>query len=282
MQKTLFFILFAIIVTMTMSTGCTDRKTDSNDSLYGDSLDVDTTKSDSIELIIAEEPMPKSADELFDDFFFNFAANKKLQRERIIFPLTCISNGSVSTIQKNAWSMERFHMRLGYTSLIYNTKKQGTLQKNTAISSVYVEKIAMTQQTVKRWHFVRTDGLWRMNKIETFPVAKHEDAGFINFYHSFVTDSVAQANSLAEIIEFSGPDPDDDFSRIEGEIMAEQYPVFAPWLPSETLFNVHYGITPYKNTNTRILTIRGVANGLDTELTFSLIDGKWTLVKFES
>ena len=40
---------------------------------------------DSTEQLIEETPMPKAADELFDDFVFNFAANRKLQKSRFIY-----------------------------------------------------------------------------------------------------------------------------------------------------------------------------------------------------
>ena len=55
----------------------------------------DTVKTDSAENLIAQASMPKSADELFDDFIFNFAANKKLQYKRIHFPLSVYRNGKL-------------------------------------------------------------------------------------------------------------------------------------------------------------------------------------------
>jgi len=69
------------------SSGCTEKNTSAVDS--DTIITVDTTAVvDSIEdEIIAATPMPKAADELFDDFFFNFAANRKLQSKRIVFPL---------------------------------------------------------------------------------------------------------------------------------------------------------------------------------------------------
>ena len=47
-----------------------DAPQDSIDAAVTDSLEVDT-----MELLIMETPMPRAADELFDDFLFNFAAN---------------------------------------------------------------------------------------------------------------------------------------------------------------------------------------------------------------
>ena len=37
-----------------------------------DTVNVDTVAQDSVEEVIAEAPVPKAADELFDDFFFQF------------------------------------------------------------------------------------------------------------------------------------------------------------------------------------------------------------------
>ena len=52
--------------------GCSDKKNSMTDSMsIGDSLTADTAATDTMETIIAETPMPKAADELFDDFFFN-------------------------------------------------------------------------------------------------------------------------------------------------------------------------------------------------------------------
>ena len=102
MRRTVFFAFLAIVMMMTVGTGCTEKKAAQNDTLSSDSLLADTSEAeDSMETIISEEPMPKAADELFDDFFFNFAANRRLQRERIDFPLTVNSYGKMPLSQLN-------------------------------------------------------------------------------------------------------------------------------------------------------------------------------------
>ena len=86
MRKGIFFIVLAIVLCAVSfsSVGCTDKKPTPTDS---DSVvsAVGQEVVDTMEQIIAETPMPKAADELFDDFFFNFAANRKLQMKRIHF-----------------------------------------------------------------------------------------------------------------------------------------------------------------------------------------------------
>lgn len=267
---------------MFFSTGCTNSKPESTDTLLTDSVLEDTMGTDSLDDIIAEQPMPKAADELFDDFVFNFAANRKVQKERTDFPLSVVSFGKASSVSMKQWSMEHFFMRQGYYTLIFNSDKQRDLVKETSIGNVYVERIDTEKNSVKRWQFNRIEGLWRLQNVSMFSLSKHEDADFVTFYNSFATDSVFQMQSIASQVKFSGPDPDDDFSRMEGELMPEQWPMFAPWMPSGSIYNIHYGNQSYKNTNHRLFIIKGVANGLETDLTFEKQNGKWMLVKFEN
>ena len=68
-KLTLSFIVLMIIgVAVFSTTGCTDKKSTSADSAAVDSKDVDSTSADTMNNIISDTPMPKAADELFDDF----------------------------------------------------------------------------------------------------------------------------------------------------------------------------------------------------------------------
>ena len=85
-----FFLLFM---------GCGGNKTgNADDALDADSAEqvADTTTTDTAEDPLANLPMPKAADELFDDFIFNFSASKKLQWERIMFPLKKVNGDKVT------------------------------------------------------------------------------------------------------------------------------------------------------------------------------------------
>ena len=79
--------------------------------------------------------MPKAADELFDDFVFNFAANRKLQMSRINFPLPVYHNDKLKKqIEKKHWRMEHFFMRQDYYTLIFDNRRQMNLVKDTTLS----------------------------------------------------------------------------------------------------------------------------------------------------
>jgi hypothetical protein len=282
MRKIVFVVFLASLAMLFVGTGCTDKKTTSDVSVSVDTMLTDTLGTDSMEALIEDEPMPKAADELFDDFIFNFAANRRLQSERTDYPVNVDTYGKLSKVEKSKWGMEHFFMRQGYYTLVFNSASQLDVVKDTAISSVYVEKISFAKRQVTRWQFNRVLGLWKMQGVRIMALTKHEDASFLRFYNNFVTNPDIQSVSIAESVSFSGPDPEDDFSRMTGELMAEQVPAFLPWMPSGTLYNIHYGDQPYKPSNTRIFVVRGIANGMESELTFQKKSGGWMLTKLNT
>jgi hypothetical protein len=75
-----------------------------------------------------------------------------------------------------------------------------------------------------------------------------------------------------------GPDPDDDFSMMEGIITPDTWEAFAPELPSKMIYNIIYGEAK-KETNSKLFVLRGIANGQELEMTFKRKDGKWLLTK---
>ncbi len=283
MKKLSFLsVLFAVLTIVVFSTaGCTGNKPSrGTDSLGVDSSEVaDTQSVDSAEKLIEETPMPKAADELFDDFVFNFAANRKLQMSRIQFPLPVYRNEKmVKSINKRNWRMEHFFMRQDYYTLIFDNQKQMNLVKDTTVSHVIVEKVFYDRKTVQQFLFDRIEGQWMLTSINYKPMYANMNASFLKFYGEFASDSTFQAEHLHNPVKFVGPDPDDDFSTMTGDIEPETWPAFAPKLPSGMIYNIIYG-QKYGESNQKIFVIRGIANGLETELTFRRIGGKWLLMK---
>ena len=272
-------ILTAFFAFLALMFSCKGNKTETGDSLPTDSDSIkDTAVVDTMEQIIAETPMPKAADELFDDFFFNFAANKKLQIERTQFPLPVERAGKTDTIGKKQWKTDRFFMRQGYYTLIFDNFRQMNVVKDTSVNKVVVEKIYFNIKTVKSYNFNRVNGLWKLTSINYKGIHENRNASFLKFYHQFVTDSTFQAESISNPMEFIGPDPDDDFSQMEGLITPETWPAFAPELPDNMIYNIIYG-EDSKPGLQRIFVIRGIANGLEMELTFKRKKSKWMLTK---
>lgn len=282
MKKLSFLSVLLAVLTVVCftSVGCSDKKpAQVHDSTSVDSVIADTQAVDSTEKLIEETPMPKAADELFDDFVFNFAANRKLQMKRVHFPLPVYHNDKlVKSIGKRAWKMEHFFMHQDYYTLIFDNQKQMNLVKDTAIDHVVIEKVFYAKKKVQQFLFNRINGEWMMTSINYKPMYTNMNASFLKFYGKFATDSVFQAEHLHNPVKFVGPDPDDDFSTMSGDIEPETWPAFAPQLPHGMIYNIIYG-QKYAESNQKIFVIRGIANGMETILTFKRVHGKWMLTK---
>ena len=272
--------LFAIFAGLLLVFSCTGNKTSGSGEVPADSVadSIDTADVDTMELLITETPMPRAADAMFDDFLFNFLANKRLQKERIIFPLRMTENGKTTQMEENQWKMEHLFMRQGYYTLLFNNDKQMELMKDTAVSEAVVEKILLQKNEVTNYFFQRIKGAWMLREIRTNPIKDDPNASFLTFYQRFVTDSVFQVRSLNETVQFVGTDPDDDFNMMEGVITRDTWEAFAPELPEKTLYNIVYG-KPQPEGNSVIYLLRGVANGLEMELRFKKKGDKWLLMK---
>ncbi len=121
-----------------------------------------------------------------------------------------------------------------------------------------------------------------MTAINYKPINRNLNSSFLEFYQRFSTDSAFQVKSMADEVEFTAPDPEDDFSTITGVIVPQQWPDFRPGLiPRGVIYNILYG-QKYKQSSRKILVIRGIANGFEVELDFKRVGGKWKLVKFNS
>ena len=268
---------FAVVLLMF---SCTGKKSGQMDEVPADSVadSIDTTEVDSMEMLIAETPMPRAADAMFDDFIFNFVANKKLQKERVIFPLRTREGENTTLTEKDKWKMEHLFMRQGYYTLLFGNDEQMSHQKDTAVSEAIVEKILLKKGQVKDYMFQRIKGAWMLKEVKTTSLEENVNASFLTFYNRFVTDSVFQVQSLNSTVQFVGPDPDDDFQMMEGVITPDTWEAFAPQLPSKILYNIIYG-RPEAEGSSKIFLLRGIANGLEMELRFRKNHGKWQLMK---
>jgi hypothetical protein len=277
MKNGVVLVFVACLCMVLWTTGCSDKKPVAADTLAVDSLQmVDTASVDTLDELISEQPMPKAADELFDDFIFNFAANRKLQLGRIKFPLEIVDGENVAYLKKKQWKMEHFFMDQGYYTLIFDNMKQMNVVKDTSINNVVVEKVYLAKEKVEKYIFKRINGRWMLTSVHTNDMVQNTNASFLAFYQKFASDPSFQIESLNNPVMFTGPDPDDDFSTMTGEIAPETWPAFAPELPSDFIYNIMYG-QKYTEGNQKIFVMRGIANGMEMQLTFKRMDGKWKL-----
>jgi len=272
------FIALSAIMLLMFS--CTGKKAGQTEEVPTDSVadSTDVAVTDTMELLITQTPMPRAADAMFDDFIFNFVANKKLQKERTVFPLRTTEGDKTVNTKEEQWQMERLFMRQGYYTLLFSDEEQMSHMKDTAVSQAIVEKIQLKKNRVVNYRFFRVKGAWMLTSINVTPISENANASFLNFYQKFVTDSVFQLESINETVQFVGPDPDDDFAQMEGVITPDTWEAFAPTLPVKVLYNIVYG-KPKAANKEMIFLMKGVANGLEMELRFKKVGNKWLLMK---
>jgi hypothetical protein len=275
-MKKLLWLMTAVVL---LSVACTDRRSGGGNDAPADSTGVaDSVPNDTLEELISETPMPKAADELFDDFIFNFAASKKVQLARIHFPLQVVKGEEHEQVQKSGWTTDHFFMQQGFYTLIFSDEAQMQLCNDTSVNHVTLEKIYLNKKFVKQYVFGRENGLWMMQRVQLIDLDESPNASFLNFYSKFVADSLFQVESLSATVDFVGPDPDDDFAQMEGVITKDTWPAFAPELPSDMIYNIIYGDQTAAGDK-RVFVIRGIANGFEVELTFKQSGEHWRLTK---
>lgn len=268
-----------LLIGVALLVSCTKSKP----SMQLDELDIDNkpTATDSVENVIEEMPMPEVADELFDDFVFNFAANRKLQLQRIAFPLEMEKGGQVSKVSKKDWNMDHLFMTDEFYTVLLDNASQLKVTGDTTVNKVVVEKIQLPNKTIRNYCFERRNGLWMLTKIKEENLTANANGQFLEFYNHFSTDTLFQAQSMADNVTFTAPDPDDELSNVTGTMMPEQWVDFKPEvIPAGTIYNIDYGNTQHSEQQKTML-VRGIANGLETTLTFSKKSGQWKLTEFK-
>ena len=280
MKKVFLLVVCACTAMIAITTGCTNKKVEGADSTTADSSEVGDTAIDSVDSaaeVIASTPMPKAADQLFDDFFFNFIANKKLQRNRIKFPLPVVRSNGTQKLQKSQWKMDPFFRLQGYYTLIFDKEAQMKYSKSTDLDSVIVEKIYLRKGIVEQYWFDHQDGIWELNKIRDISFKESYNASFFSFLSRFFANR--GKGFVKNPLAYTGPDPNgEEVATINTAIPADEWPSFLPEIPGEMIYNILYG-QKYTETDRKILTFRGLANGAETQLIFKRHGKDWRLEK---
>ncbi len=76
-----------------------------------------------LEAEVKEEPKPMEADELFDDFIFNYASDDALQRQRTVFPLPYYNRDTPSKIEEEFWKHDYLFTKQNYYTLLFDKEE---------------------------------------------------------------------------------------------------------------------------------------------------------------
>ena len=228
-----------------------------------------------------ESPKPIEADELFDDFIFNYASDDALQRQRTIFPLPYYKDDTPVKIEKKYWEHDYLFSQQSYYTLLFDREEDMDMVGDTALTSVQVEWVYLKTRMIKKYYFERIKGAWMLEAINLRKIEKGENEDFVDFYARFVTDSVYQSKHIHTPLKFITIDPDDEFSILETTLDLNQWYAFRPILPTDRLSNINYGQKKEDQSTTKILKVNGIGNGYSTVFYFRKKRGEWELYKYE-
>jgi hypothetical protein len=227
----------------------------------------------------------KNVDEFFGDFIFSFIQDRRLQVERVRFPLKYVKMTAgkqiTSVIEKNAWKHERIFVSPEYYTVLFNNEDQMELENSTETKVVDIEKINLKKNFIKVFHFEKVNGLWMLCQESEHPMGQSPLAEFLDFYRKFASDSLMQRKAIEDPLRFVTADPENDFGTIEGTLSVDQWFAFKPVLPENEITNIRYGQS-YKNPNHIVFVKRGISNGMLDVLTFTKKDGQWKFVSYEN
>lgn len=243
----------------------------------GDSLVADVLPADSAEVEV--EP-PKMADELFDDFIYDFMKNAKFQRSRISFPLPYQTDGKRELIEAGQWKFDRLFSQQEVYTMIFNSEEEARKEKDTSITRVAVEWLYLASNRVKQYVFERRHEGWMLTGIEARMLQASDDREFLAFYRQFVNDSVYQRRHVSQSLQFQTYD-EEEFQVVDGVLDVDQWFVFRPELPDGTITNINYG-SAESDSDTRIFVICSQSTGMNCSLKFRRTGRGWMLVRFEN
>lgn len=275
--------VFSGLLLLLFIAGCGNKqKTSDPFAALTQMVDSARQQPDSLQQPVEDEsPKPIEADELFDDFIFNYASDDALQRQRTIFPLPYYKDDIPVKIEKKYWEHDYLFSQQSYYTLLFDREEDMDMVGDTALTSVQVEWVYLKTRMIKKYYFERIKGAWMLEAINLRKIEKGENEDFVDFYARFVTDSVYQSKHIHTPLKFITIDPDDEFSILETTLDLNQWYAFRPILPTDRLSNINYGQKNEDQSTTKILKVNGIGNGYSTVFYFRKKRGEWELYKYE-
>lgn len=274
-----FLISFTILLLFVSA--CNNASEDRGEVIATDSVYVDSScyVQDTLQLF-EEEVLPKSADELFNDFFFNYTSDMNFKNQRQAYSLDCNIGDTVIKIHSSELGAYSELFVDDYYSIIYERNEDLSFQKDTSLNEVIVERIDLDGEQIEQYNFNRIEGKWMLTGVGRNEMDYNPNSDFLDFYKSFSSDSVYRKNCINEPLKFvmlsENDEIEDDIQQLttdEWMSMSSDLP-----LPANVMININYGQTIISK-NSKLLLVEGVSNGLSLTYRFMKIEGAWNLVE---
>ena len=133
-----------------------------------------------LEAEVKEEPKPMEADELFDDFIFNYASDDALQRQRTVFPLPYYDRDTPLKIEADFWKHDYLFTKQNYYTLLFDKEEDMDMVGDTTLTSVQVEWIFLKTRMMKRYYFEKKRGMWMLEAINLRHIEDGEGENFVD------------------------------------------------------------------------------------------------------
>lgn len=236
---------------------------------------------DTLHLFEEEEP-PEAADMLFSDFFFNFIDDARFQMERVAFPLPYKKGDEVEHLTRDEWKASNHFLDNDYYYVVYEREADLELQKDTTVHNVGVEWYHLADGYVEKCYFNRVKGKWMLTDIINKSISDTPNAGFMEFYTHFVTDTIFQRESVADPLRLVIRSNDVEDETEEKLVTPDEWMSMRADFPLEDkLFvNMNYGQTCISQ-NSKKLMLEGISNGEQTKFHFTKNGDEWKLVDVE-
>lgn len=282
-----FWIVLPIV--LLFSSCQTGKKTsDESSEVSGEGITVPFTSEDSVQTEVAPvlviDTIPISADNSFDDFFYNFISDSTFQRKRIDFPLYQYKENNTQKITAQQWKFDPIFVDIPIYTVIYDRLEDLEQEKASTSETVQVEWIYLKKKQMKQYTFHRKKGVWYLESIQTVATSKGNEGDgedFLDFYIRFASDSVFQAERLAHKVKYVTTNPDDEFDILETTLLDGQWFAFKPPISPDILTNIRYGQPNDFSSKEKIIEFKGMGNGFNNLLKFEKVRGIWKLVRFE-
>lgn len=246
-----------------------------------DAAPEDTLTLEEEELSLDEEDESPRVDGVFSDFLFAYLHSPSLRRDRTMRPMP------LEHTTRPTEELDRFDAAFEFSFLSgeFFTELYGSASEmqdeDEEDSLVSVQRINLNDGTIRNFRFARLEGRWKLTGIREETFADNVLSDFLTFYARFCSDSLFQAQSLANPLHIVMQDPDNEDESLDGTIDANQWRSFCPEMPSGIISNIlregqHYG------DRRIVLRKSGLADGFQEVFTFTRTGDHWRLTTYEN
>lgn len=242
----------------------------------------DTLKAQADTLVlVVDKPLPASVDELFGDFFYNFATDDLFARSRVRFPLRSRSYPDEEFITREQWVEQKPLQARECFSVIYEREQDMEIQQDTTLRKVQVWHIYLNEHREECYYFLRVDGRWVLRDYDLLDWDDTPLAGFLDYLAAMGADTLRYADYVRFPLQWVTVSDDgeetlteelweEDWEELRGELP----------LPEGELVCIDYG-QPALSENRKVLSMEGLSSGLFVKYKFDKVGGHWWLYEVE-